>query len=77
MFTLGNTNEIKSQTLVQFFGGGNNGNWGVRIRTKNGTEHFLGQGAGYSIGQASLCAGKNRDLTADYEPLREGVKAKA
>lgn len=72
-----NTQTIKSQSLVQFFGAGNNGSWGVRIRTTAGNEYFIGQGAGYTMHQAQAAMSNNRELTAEYEPLREGVKAKA
>lgn len=69
--------KIKSQSLVQFFGAGNNGAWGGRIRTAEGAERFIGQGAGYTMQQAQAAMSNNRALSADYETLREGVKAKA
>lgn len=67
---------IKSTSTVQFYGNGNNGNWGVRRRMADGSEVFIGCGQRLTLAQASAAMNTSQPEGA-YKPLPAGVRAKA
>ena len=64
---------IKSLTTVRLTGAGNNGNWAVRARLRNGQPLYLGHGANYTLHQAQAVMQANRYDLSGWVSLPAGV----
>lgn len=68
---------LKSLMPVRLYGAGNNGNWAARARMTDGSESFLGHGAGYTLAQAQSAIDNARGNLSGFAALPDGIKVKA